>query len=85
MENDIGIVVNYTVLGITNDEDKKYVVYTNYLPSDNELGVRLFAGLITDEKNFKVERLSKTLENKITEEFKLEIIKSGKKIRRVKN
>ena len=73
LENDIGIEIKYTVLGITSTDDK-YVVYTNYLPSDNEFGIRLFASKLISEEPFKVEKLSKVKEKEVIEAFKVELI-----------
>lgn len=78
MENDIGIEINYTILGITNEEDK-YAVFTNYLPSDNEIGIRLFAGKVVSEEPLKIEKISKKKEKEIVDEFKTELIKLGSK------
>jgi len=80
MENDVGIQVNYTVLGRHDD----YIIYTNYMPSDNELGIRLLVGKLISEEPFKIERLPLSKEKEIIEEFKLAIITTGRKIRRVK-
>lgn len=84
MENDIGIKIWYTVLAMSEEDGNDYIIYTNYLPSDNELGVRLFAGLILDKDNFKIEKVSKTKEKKLIDDFILEMITTGKKIKRVK-
>ena len=80
MENDIGIVVNYTVLGVTDD----YVVFTNYMPSDNEFGIRIMAGKIISQDPFEVKRLNIQKEKEIVEEFKMELISTGKKTIRSK-
>ena len=61
MLNDVGIEVNYTVLGITsNDKDDKFVVYTNFMPSDNEFGYRLLAGKLVSEEPFEVRKEGET-------------------------
>ncbi|MBQ4031754.1 MAG: hypothetical protein II625_08375 [Bacilli bacterium] len=80
MENDVGIPINYTVLGKMDD----YIVYTNYMPSDNELGIRLLVGKLVSEDPFEVKKVSNTEAKPIIEDFKMAIITSGKKIRRVK-
>ena len=79
MENDVGINVNYTVLGKFED----YVIYTNYMPSDNELGIRLLVGKLESEDPFIVKKVSVAEQKPIIEQFKMAIITSGKKIRRV--
>lgn len=84
MENEVGILVEYTVLAVTEESDITYVIYTNYFPSDNELGVRLFAGKLVDTISYRVSKISKEKEKKLIEAFMLEMIKTGKKIKRVK-
>ena len=79
MENDVGIKINYTVLGKLDS----YVIYTNYMPSDNELGIRLFVGKLESEDPFVVKKVSISEQKPIIEQFKMAIITSGKKIRRV--
>ena len=77
MENDIGLLVKYTVLGITSI-DEKYVIYTDYFPSENELGIRLYAGLLIDENEFKIKKIQGVKEKELTDAFS-----SGRKVRRV--
>lgn len=83
MLNDVGIEVNYTILGISSGEqNKKYVVYTNYMPSDNELGYRLLAGELVSEEPFEVKRISLAKQKEIVDSFIMEIISLGKQIKR---
>lgn len=84
MENEVGILMEYTVLAVTEESDTTYVIYTNYFPSANELGVRLFAGKLVDTISYRVSKISKEKEKKLIEAFTLEMIKTGKKIKRVK-
>ena len=79
MENDVGIEVDYTVLG----ELDEYIVYTNYMPSDNELGIRLLVGKLVSEDPFEIKRVPIAEQKPIIDQFKMAIITSGKKIRRV--
>lgn len=81
--NDVGIKVRYTILAITEEENDKYVIYTNFISSDNELGVRIMAAKIIDEESFEIERIAKAKENELIDAFKMEMICSGKKIKRV--
>lgn len=83
MENEIGLNINYTILGTNYNDNEEYIVYTNYLPSDNELGVRLFAGRVKNENPLEIEVIKGQKEKELVEAFKVEIISSGKKIRRV--
>ena len=84
MLNDVGIEVNYTVLGITNGDTnkEKYVVYTNFMPSDNELGYRLLAGQLVSEEPFEVKRISLAKQKDIIDSFVIELVNSGKTIKR---
>lgn len=77
MENDVGIEVKYTILGITEIDGTKYVVFTNYLPSDNEFGVRLLAGRLIQENPLEIQKLRISEQKPIIEDFKIEMIKSG--------
>ncbi len=79
MENDVGIEINYTILGKMDN----YIVYTNYMPSDNELGIRLFVGKLESEDPFLIKKVSISEQKPIIEQFKMAIITSGRKIRRV--
>ncbi len=83
MENDVGIKVTYTILGVSGNESSKYAVYTNYFPSDNELGVRLFAGRLASENPIVIDKLSNYEQNELIEAFKVEMINSGQRIKRV--
>lgn len=85
MENELGLNMTYTVLGLDSSGKDKFVIYTNYLPSDNELGVRLFAGKVSCDNPFTVEKVAEKKQKELIEAFKVEIISSGKKIRRVLN
>jgi hypothetical protein len=83
MLNDVGIEVNYTVLAITEwDKDEKYVIYTNFMPSDNELGYRLLVGKLVDEENFELKRVSLAKQKEVIDSFIFEMVSSGKKINR---
>lgn len=72
MENDVGIDVNYTILGVSKNNEDRYVVYTNYMPSDNEFGFRLLASKLVSEEPFIVERITRAKEKEIIEFFKLD-------------
>ncbi len=80
MENDVGILVNYTILAVLND----YVIYTNYMPSDNELGIRLLAGKLASKDPIKVKRIPLAEQKEVIDEFKMAIITSGRTIKRAK-
>lgn len=80
--NDVGIEVEYTILGITaGNKDENYVVYTNFMPSDNELGYRLLVSKIVNEDPFEIKRISMSKQKEIVDSFILEVISTGKKIK----
>ncbi len=83
--NDVGIQVRYTILAITEEKKEKYVIYTNFISSDTELCVRLMAAKVLNEETFEIEKISKKKENELLESFIMEMISSGKKIKRVRD
>lgn len=83
MANDVGIDVKYTILGITSNNSKnRYVVYTNYMPADNEFGYRLLVGELISSEPFELKRVSLAKQKEIVDSFILELVKSGKQIKR---
>lgn len=72
MENEIGIKVKYNILARI-DGKKKYIIYTNYMPADNVLGVRLLAGVVISEEPFCVKELRKREEVKIVDDFLMQV------------
>lgn len=69
-KNDIGVSIEYTIIGIINEEDKKYMLYTDFVPENNEVGFRVFVDEIVDGN---ITRLDKDSANKIIETFNKEI------------
>ncbi len=82
MANDVGIEVNYTVLGIISNNGKDYVLYTNGLPADNKFGKRILAGLLVNEEPIDIKKLRIKEEKEIVELFIEQVIESGKTIRK---
>jgi len=82
MDNEVGISVNYTVLGVTDIDGISYVVYTDKFPSDNELGVRLLVGKLVSEDPFELERVDRQEQKKIANEFILQVVSVGKEIKK---
>lgn len=77
-ENEVtGYPVKYTILASTKENDDEYIIYTNYIPSDNELGYRLMAGKVINTNPFQVERLRVVKEKEITNEFLTELVRKG--------
>ncbi len=80
--NDVGIEMNYTVLSYAKRDSKNYVIYTNNMPSDNDLGVRILVSEIVNEEPFEIKRINNKLEKEITEEFIMEMIRTGKELKK---
>lgn len=68
MKNDIGIDVNYRILAQIDDE-VKHIIYTDHMPADNVLGIRLLAGEVKNENPLIVEHLRIRDEKRIIEDF----------------
>lgn len=81
MKNDVGIDVDYTVLGIFKDK-KNYVIYTNYLPADNEFGIRLLVGELINDDPIDIKRISLKEQKDISELFIKEMLLNGRTIRK---
>lgn len=82
MDNEVGIPVNYTVLGITDINDISYVVYTDRFPSENELGVRLLVGKLISEDPFELGRVDRQKQKEIANEFVLQVLSTGKEVKK---
>ena len=80
--NDVGIEMNYTVLSYAKRDSKNYVIYTNNMPSDNDLGVRILVSEMVNEEPFEIKRINNKLEKEITEEFIMEMIRTGKELKK---
>lgn len=80
--NDVGIEMNYTVLSYAKRDNKNYVIYTNNMPSDNDLGVRILVSEMVNEEPFEIKRINNKLEKEITEEFIMEMIRTGKELKK---
>ncbi len=80
--NEFGIEMNYTVLSYAKRDSKNYVIYTNNMPSDNDLGVRILVSEIVNEEPFEIKRINNKLEKEITEEFIMEMIRTGKELKK---
>lgn len=72
-KNDIGVAIEYTIIGRYNDNGNTYCLYTDFVPDNNKVGIRLFVDI---EKDNKLERLPKDKENEIIIKFNKEILKS---------
>ncbi len=70
-KNDIGVDIEYTVVGTYKDGDEEYVIYTDFVDDDQkEVGLRLFVG---KQVNDNVERIDPSKENEILSELEKEL------------
>lgn len=70
-KNDIGVSIEYTIIGIINEGDKKYMLYTDFVPENNDVGFRIFVDEIVGGTKI---RLDTDRANKIIETFNKEIL-----------
>ncbi|MBQ6135162.1 MAG: hypothetical protein IJI60_02470 [Bacilli bacterium] len=66
-KNEIGVDIEYEKIAIYPKEDKEYLIYTDYVPSNDLYKIRLYADRKLGEN--KYERLSEKEEKRILEEF----------------
>ena len=70
-KNDIGVDIEYTVVGTYKDGDEEYVIYTDFVEDNQkEVGLRLFVG---KQVNDNVERIDPSKENEILSELEKEL------------
>lgn len=70
-KNDIGVDIEYTVIGKYKDKGNMYYIYTDFVSDDNKVGIRLFADI---QRDGKLERLEKDKEKEIILNFNKEIM-----------
>ncbi len=70
-KNDIGVEIEYTILGQLNDNNKTYYIYTDFVPDDNDVGMRLYVDL---KDNTGLIRLPKEEEKEIIKKFNKELL-----------
>ncbi len=49
-KNDLGVSIEYTIVSYYEEEPNNYVIYTDFVESDNDMGVRLFVSQVTDDE-----------------------------------
>ncbi len=70
-KNDIGVNIEYTVVGSYKDGEEEYVIYTDFVEDDKrEAGLRLFVGKTVDGD---VEKIDSVKENEILSELEKEL------------
>lgn len=53
-KNELGVNIEYSIIGYCNDDNRKYVIYTDFVDDDNELGMRLFVAKMKGTKMYDV-------------------------------
>lgn len=75
MKNDIGVEIEYTEIGKI-ELDKKYILYTDFVPENNNVGFRIF---VAELKKDGLEVIKdKTVREKIVSEFNKQILSMAK-------
>ena len=70
-KNNIGVDIEYTVVGTYKDGEEEYVIYTDFVEDNQkEVGLRLFVG---KQVNDNVERIDPSKENEILSELEKEL------------
>ncbi len=73
-KNDIGVDIEYTVIGQYKDRGNIYYIYTDFVTDDgNKLGIRLFADI---EKDKQLKRLERDQEKEIILKFSKDVLTS---------
>ena len=49
-KNDLGVSIEYTIVSYYEEEPNNYVIYTDFVESDNDMGIRLFVSQVTDDE-----------------------------------
>ena len=75
MKNDIGVEIEYTEIGRI-ELDRKYILYTDFVPENNNVGFRIF---VAELKKHAIEVIKdKTVREKIISEFNKQILSMAK-------
>ena len=70
-KNNIGMDIKYSILA---RYDEKYVLYTDYMPSNSSIfGIRLLVGEIVDKEKMIVKDVTKEKEKEILDNFEMQI------------
>ena len=72
-KNDLGIDIEYTVIGEYKDGKNDYVIYTDFVTDNgNKVGIRLF---VDQEIGEQLVRLDEVTEKKIITQFNKDIMR----------
>ena len=70
-KNDIGVDIEYSVVGSYKDGEDEYVIYTDFVEDEQrEAGLRLYVGRLV---NGNVENINSVKENEILSELEKEL------------
>ena len=76
-KNDIGVDIEYTIIGKYKDNENMYCIYTDFVSDDNKVGIRLFADI---QRDGNLERLEEDKEKEIILKFNKEIMNNRFKV-----
>lgn len=75
-KNEIGVEIEYTIVGYSFIDGKKYMLYTDFYPKKSIGGIRIFVDEVIENEYIK---LSEEEEDKIISQFNKKILEEGKK------
>lgn len=71
-KNELGVEIEYSVIGTYEDNGNKYYIYTDFVSDDsNKMGLRLFVDI---EKDGKLVRIPEELEKDIIIKLNKELV-----------
>lgn len=70
-KNDIGVEIEYSVIGTYKENGINYRIYTDFVTADNKIGIRLF---VDKEQNGNFVRVPENIEKQIIINFNKEIM-----------
>ena len=78
-KNDLGVSIEYSIVSYYEEEENKYVIYTDFVESDSDMGVRLFVSKVTDDSLVDIpkeeeDRIIQLFLNTIKEKISLVIL-----------
>lgn len=73
-KNDIGVEIEYSIVGNFNNNNEEYIIYTDFVPVDKYYQIRLFVDKKVN-KHFK--RLNNEQEEEIIKKFCQEAYKNS--------
>lgn len=71
--NELGVAIEYTIIGTFNDNDRSYMLYTDFVPEENTVGFRIFVDEILSDQS--TVRLDKESADNVVNKFNEELVK----------